>query len=252
MANEQSIEAVLFDLGDTLIQFGRFDREQIFRRAVRHTYRMWARRQTAMPDLRRYYLHQWFAVRWGFIKAMLRNREVDAIRLMRRACRKLSLEAPDEFFAELTWAWYQPLANIATIEPGTHRTLAHLRTSGYKLAIISNTFVPGYVLDRHLDQLDLLQFFPHRVYSYDVAYRKPNPRIFQIALDRLAVTPASAVFVGDLLRTDIRGAQRLGIRGILKRSEAVSYPIAHPLTIDRLTQLPALLRTLTPYQVNCA
>lgn len=260
MAEQTPIEAILFDLGDTLIQFGQVDHELMFRRAVRQTYRMWARHQPAMPDLRRYYLHQWFAVRWGYLKSVLRNREVDAIRLMRRACRKLSLNAPDEFFVELTWAWYEPLARIATLEPGTYRTLAELKTRGFQLGIVSNTFVPGYVLDRHLRNVGLLSFFPHRIYSYDVTYRKPDARIFRIALDRMGISAPSAVFVGDRFRTDIVGAQRVGMRGILKRSwrggdeagRSVRSLGESAMVIDRLTELPGLLATMGNQRARCA
>src|SRR5690606_7767369 len=132
--------------------------------------------------------------------------------------RKLWLEAPDAFFRELAWHWYRPLAEAATLEPGTLTALRQLRAGGYRLGIVSNTFVPGHVLDRPLRQARVLPFFPVRVYSCDVGYRKPHPQIFDAALQRIGVAADEALFVGDLLDADVRGARRAGMQALWKRN----------------------------------
>jgi HAD superfamily hydrolase (TIGR01509 family) len=48
------------------------------------------------------------------------------------------------------------------------------------------------------------------VISYEVGCAKPEPRIFEIALDRLGVAPSHALFVDDR-EENIEGARRLGI-----------------------------------------
>ena len=48
-----------------------------------------------------------------------------------------------------------------------------------------------------------------------VGITKPDPRIFQIALDRLAVSPAETIMVGDSPSADIAGAHAAGIRAAL-------------------------------------
>jgi len=107
--------------------------------------------------------------------------------------------------------------------------------------------VPGHVLDAHLEQLGLLRFFPHRIYSCDVRYRKPDRRIFQLALDAVGVAANEAVFIGDNLHADVYGARRAGLLSIWKRPPHVT---AIPPTsldaprIDRLTDLPPLLEQL--------
>ncbi|HEX7008447.1 MAG TPA: HAD family hydrolase [Phycisphaeraceae bacterium] len=241
------LRAILFDLGDTLIQFGRVDRASLFRRATARTYRLWAQRQRRMPSFRRYYLHQWSAIHWAFFKTVLYRREVDAMRLIRRACRKLWLTAPEAFFKELVWAWYEPLAQVARLEPGTHQTLDRLARSGYRLGIVSNTFVPGFVLDRHLAQLDLLRYFPYRIYSCDVGYRKPDRRIFDRAVQAIGAAASQCVFVGDLLDADIHGAHQAGLTPVWKRppplrdaDDAPPPPQGTPI-IDQLVDLPEVI-----------
>jgi putative hydrolase of the HAD superfamily len=49
------------------------------------------------------------------------------------------------------------------------------------------------------------------VFSSEVGKRKPHPEIFQRALDALRVSAADAVFVGDRLYEDVRGAGELGM-----------------------------------------
>ncbi|WP_235855572.1 HAD family hydrolase [Methanofollis fontis] len=43
------------------------------------------------------------------------------------------------------------------------------------------------------------------VFSSDLGYKKPEPRIFRHALSRLSVYPGSALFIGDSYRNDIGG-----------------------------------------------
>ncbi|MCK5114919.1 MAG: HAD-IA family hydrolase, partial [Phycisphaerae bacterium] len=142
------------------------------------------------------------------------------------------------------WLWYKPLAEVATIEPDLHEQLEKLREMGLKLAIISNTFSPPSVLDRHLDKLDLLKFFDFRQYSSVTVFRKPDRRIFDLTLKQLGTTAAEAVMVGDKIRPDIKGALRAGLRPVFKRNRVnhakrLSESIAQ---ISRIGELPGLIR----------
>jgi len=49
------------------------------------------------------------------------------------------------------------------------------------------------------------------VFSSEVGFRKPDPRIFERALEALGVAPENALFVGDRLYEDVRGAGELGM-----------------------------------------
>ena len=114
-----------------------------------------------------------------------------------------------------------------------------------KLAIISNTFLPSLVLDRHLEQFDLLRFFPVRTYYSDTFFRKPDRRIYEITLERLGVSAEAAVMVGDKLREDVKGPARLGIKTVFKRgcnNRRKRVP-SHVPVIDNIAELPALIRS---------
>lgn len=241
----RAIRAVMFDLGDTLIHFGDVDRAQLFERASRRTYRLWAGRYDRMPDFRRYYLHQWFAMHWGFFKQVILRREMDAEHYIRRACRKLWLRAEDDFFRQLVHEWYTPLKEVATLDPALHDVLRELQGRGLKLGIISNTFVPGYALDEHLEENGLLQYFPHRIYSCDVGYRKPNARIFDQALERIDCLPAEVVFVGDKRHADVAGAEHAGLHAVWLRPDGIGPEESRKhYSISRMTELPELVTFL--------
>ena len=113
------------------------------------------------------------------------------------------------------------------------------------LAIISNTFSPAAVIDRHLLQLDLLRFFPLRQYSSVTIFRKPDRRIFLDTLQKLALTPDQAVMFCDRLREDIRGAQRLGIKVVLKHglnNQNKKFNRNNIPVIHSMAELPDLIR----------
>ncbi|HET7171853.1 MAG TPA: HAD family hydrolase [Gaiellales bacterium] len=85
------------------------------------------------------------------------------------------------------------------------------------------------------------------VISGDLGTAKPDAAIFAHALDRLGVTAADAVMVGDSFERDIRGAHAAGIRGIwLNRDGAQPAPEPNGhLEIAALTELAPLIRGST-------
>ncbi len=79
---------------------------------------------------------------------------------------------------------------------------------------------------------------------------KPDPAIFHHALDEAGVEPRHAVHVGNRLDTDVRGAQRVGLRTVwVLRGEAPPRPTTEQLrepdeTVSSLAELPEALRRL--------
>ena len=84
----------------------------------------------------------------------------------------------------------------------------------FKIGIISNAW--SQIADS-LVEWGIDDAFEMVVGSGDVGIMKPDPRIFQIALEQLSVEPAQAVFVDDFIQ-NIHGAQALGISAIHFRS----------------------------------
>jgi HAD superfamily hydrolase (TIGR01509 family) len=90
---------------------------------------------------------------------------------------------------------------------GTRSLLSRL-SARHRLGIVSN-FYGNLVAVCH--NVGIHAFFSVIVDSERVGCRKPDPRIFQRALDELGLTPADAVFVGDSLPRDMAGARAIGM-----------------------------------------
>jgi len=88
-------------------------------------------------------------------------------------------------------------------------------SSRYRLGLISDTGItPGRVLRQILEADELTDYFTHLTFSDEVGRSKPHPDPFLTTLSALGAEPAEAVHIGDLLRTDIAGAQAVGMRGV--------------------------------------
>lgn len=81
----------------------------------------------------------------------------------------------------------------------------------YLLALISNYY--GNVATV-LKELSLKKYFTSIVDSAVVGIRKPDPKIFKIALDELGVNPDEAVMIGDSYNNDIVPAKSIGCKTI--------------------------------------
>jgi putative hydrolase of the HAD superfamily len=98
------------------------------------------------------------------------------------------------------------------VRPGTLEALERLKSQGLKLAVVSNA--EGQVASDAKD-FGLAPFFDTIVDSHVVGVAKPDPRIFQIALQRLGVSPQEVRFAGDIYSIDVVGARAAGIEAAL-------------------------------------
>jgi FMN phosphatase YigB (HAD superfamily) len=114
----------------------------------------------------------------------------------------------------------------------------------YRLGVVSN-FTGN--LDRCLSELDLLHLFVVIADSALVGWAKPDPRIFQSALDILGAGGDDAWMIGDNVEADIRPAAALGLCTCWLAPPERAAPIGLVPTgrIARLTDLPDLLRACT-------
>jgi len=90
-------------------------------------------------------------------------------------------------------------------------TLARLKNEGYRMSIISNA--DGRV-EQELENLGIRSYFEKVYDSEIVGVRKPEPEIYELALEELGLQPEEALFVGDMFYIDILGANRVGIPGL--------------------------------------
>lgn len=88
----------------------------------------------------------------------------------------------------------------------------------YKLGLVSNFAIPECAW-KLLDKFGLREFFDVVLVSGDINKRKPSPEIFERALETLGVDASNAVFVGDMVGLDVKGAKSVGMKSVLIERE---------------------------------
>src|SRR4030042_4768159 len=103
---------------------------------------------------------------------------------------------------------------------GVYEVLASL-VKKYELALISDaqwTFA-----EPEMAMLGLTRFFKFRVLSSRLGFKKPDVRLFDMALKKLMIKPEESVYIGDNPPKDLMGAKKAGMTFILFRSEFKPY-----------------------------
>ncbi len=99
-----------------------------------------------------------------------------------------------------------------SVMPGVREALAHMRDLGLRLVVVSNS--DGTVA-RSLEEAGLLACMAAVVDSALAGFEKPDPRIFEAALERSGADRARTIHVGDLYHADVLGARGAGLPAVL-------------------------------------
>jgi putative hydrolase of the HAD superfamily len=96
-------------------------------------------------------------------------------------------------------------------DPEMLALVGHIKQSGVRTGLVSNSWGNSYPRDGWDDLFDVV------VISSEVGMRKPEPEIFEYAIDLLGLTATECVFVDDLA-PNVAAAQSLGLTAVLHRS----------------------------------
>ena len=249
----KKIKAVLFDFGDTLLNFGKVNTTRIFRQGARLSYDFLKKQGQLVGNFEYYCWRNLLALRTRRWLSNLTGRDFDALALLKKVGTKKGIRLDQKQWEHLAWLWYEPLSRIAQAEPDIVETLTALKKKlGLKLGIVSNTFVNRCCLDKHLKQFGILDFFTVRLYSYEFGFRKPDVRIFKIAAERIGQAPENILFVGDRIREDIKAAIKIGMQAVLKVGHNNTGQRLPKGTrkINKLAELPALIEKINASITN--
>ncbi len=95
---------------------------------------------------------------------------------------------------------------------GARGMLDAIAALGVRRAVVSNS--DGRA-EQHLIDCGVREGLEFVVDSQRVGVEKPHARIFEIALERLSVAPERALYVGDIIAVDVRGARAAGMHVVL-------------------------------------
>jgi putative hydrolase of the HAD superfamily len=135
--------------------------------------------------------------------------EAELHRQMREAL-ELDQAQLDRLMAGL-WEAYLGTLNVELAE-----FFAALRPA-YRTGIISNSSVGAR--EREQERYRMAELADVIIYSHEVGFTKPDPRIYRLAWQRLGVRPQEMIFLDDV-EANVAAAAGLGIHAILFRSTA--------------------------------
>jgi HAD superfamily hydrolase (TIGR01549 family) len=114
-------------------------------------------------------------------------------------------ESIEAFHKERTLSKSVPFSNI---DVEIVHMLEQIKSCGMKIGLISNC-TPEEI--KAWPSSDLAKYFDDVIFSYQVRVAKPNPAIYQLACQRMNVSPIESIFVGDGGSNELEGATKVGM-----------------------------------------
>jgi HAD superfamily hydrolase (TIGR01509 family) len=143
-------------------------------------------------------------ISWGEPE-LRRNYSPDWYRIYRAA------RIPRESWQRADRLWRLHYARqSAALLPGAEAAIARLRNN-FKLGLVTSGSRSRVL--RQLSGFGMTRIFAVRIYSESVEQRKPHPAPLQMALEKMRVAPAEALYVGDTPE-DVEMARRAGVSAI--------------------------------------
>ncbi|MEK4110190.1 putative hydrolase of the HAD superfamily [Paenibacillus sp. DS2363] len=158
----------------------------------------------------------------------------------------------NELLNELPWAEYPPHAELmefygreyvrsSVLMEQAREVVQHLRGK-YQTGLITNGQTD--IQYGKIDQLGIREDYDHIIVSEEAGVKKPDPRIFQLALDHFGLRPEQCIYIGDHPVNDIEGAASVGMSTIWMKvnqpwQDSITLGPLH--TIEHLNELKKLL-----------
>lgn len=211
-------EAVFFDLDDTLFDHLHSTRQGL--KTVCQAYPCF--QQHSVETLFADYTRLLDEVHLLVLEGKLTKDEARIERFRRffllHATETENLPAAIEHAARLHRATYQ--ASWQTVA-GALPLLEYLHGK-VKIAVVTNNMMAGQV--EKLRHLQLAHLVDELIVSEEVGFIKPDPRIFQVALQSIGCAAQDVVMIGDSWKADVLGATRAGIRTIWLNRTGITCP----------------------------
>jgi putative hydrolase of the HAD superfamily len=206
--------AVLFDLDDTL-----FDHHRSARAALSTVHARFAG-SVAFDDFERHHIHY---LEEMHIEVLAGRVPLDDARRerFRRVFAALGLAIDEDTTDAVASAYRDGYMIARRATDGAAELLAELRPHA-RVAIVTNNLLEEQ--QNKLEYCGLAPLVDALVASEDVGVSKPDPAIFQIALQRLGTPREYALMVGDSWQADIAGATAAGIRAVWFNPQRLPRP----------------------------
>jgi len=180
------IDAIIFDLGNVLLAF---DESRAARRLAERTGK-------TLSEINAYALSTPYVTELSIGKLSKKT-------FFHTVAKDLAFNGTYEEFAELWSDIFTPIEPMVALTKSLHQRLPRL--------VLSNT--NAIHVDYVLEHYPFLHDFDAHVFSHEVGLLKPDPAIFQHALQKYGLTAERTVFVDDIA-ANADAARRLGMKAV--------------------------------------
>lgn len=228
------IKAVIFDLWGTLVKDESIDESRKFLNKLNKTYlsiksinsvynylyklskKPSTKLNIELPGRINFNSKFFRIIRSEYQGSLKRQEQIELDKVFNRIFNSFNIKLNNSQSTEVLGEYYKSWSNMTKLYDDVLTTLVYIYNKDIKLAVISNTIFEGKLHDSDLKRLGIFKYFNFTIYSSDVGVRKPDSKIFEIILEKLKVSPDEAIFVGDRLYDDIKGAKSVGMTAVLK------------------------------------
>jgi putative hydrolase of the HAD superfamily len=151
---------------------------------------------------------------------------------LREAFDAINVSIEDNMINHLAVAYIDHLTTFNHLFDGAVQILRYLQNN-YELHIITNGFEEAQ--ERKMINANIKHYFKSVTNSEMVGVKKPNPKIFNFALNSAKADPGESIMIGDSLEADIEGADKIGMDTI-----HFDYKDLHNHNFKRVTHLKAI------------
>ena len=224
-SSEHQVKAVLFDLGGTLVRTTEIP--HVLKRILNHCgisrsleeithARVKAEKGLNFRDLTK--LLDEFWVQWN-------------LRILNNLQAKSNTRRLAKFVTTHWWDY-----STVSLYPDAEKTLPILKEKGLKIGLVTNGLQSD--VDKILPKVSLQNFFDTIVVIDTLRKMKPDVEVFHHAIQKLKTTPSQAIFIGDEIEADYKGAKRAGLTTyLIDRNNKV-----HDEKVNKITSLNDLFK----------
>lgn len=199
---------ILFDYGQTLVAEEKFDgvrgTRAVMEYAVENKYGRTAEEIQAAADEMNRELGRFDPARRHLFQVEIPNHMFSSY-LYESQGIKLSISGTE--FDRVFWNAASPGKPTAGIEA----FLRFLKERGIRTGVISNITYSGEAVSERIHRLLPENEFEFIIATSEFLYRKPNRRIFELALEKAGLSPEEVWYTGDQYECDIVGAGGAGL-----------------------------------------
>ena len=199
---------ILFDYGQTLVNEGKFDgvkgSREVLKYAVQNKYNISAEQVQARADELNRELGRFDPARRHLFQIEVPNHMFTAYLYESLG---ITLSITPEQIDKVFWDAAAP----GTPTVGIEELLEFLYQSGIRTGVISNISYCGKAVADRINKMIPANRFEFIIATSEYMYRKPNKRIFELALEKAGLRADEVWYIGDQYECDIVGGRNAGI-----------------------------------------